>query len=132
MDLNTLDLTAKSNEGAWVTLMHPADFTRALDIEFKIVGRDSDHFQAKQAEFERDVMDAVAKGETSTEKRQANSKRLGIKLVAAAVQDWKNVQLDGETLSCSQENVVKVFTRFPWIQEQIDAQVAKRSNFLKP
>jgi hypothetical protein len=42
-----------------------------------------------------------------------------IKLLAAFTVSWKNILFGGKQLQCNRENAVMLYTRFPWIKEQV-------------
>lgn len=48
----------------------------------------------------------------------------------AATVDWSGVAFDGEELECTPENIRKVYTRLPWIREQVEEFFNERANFL--
>lgn len=129
MDLNTLDL-AQSAETAFVfELVHPLTGI-GIGAQISVKGADSDTYRemlnnlmrAQKARVKRDP-----KYQPSPEEIEAG----GIRLLVAATVGWTGVELDGQTLPFSKENATKLYTRFAWIREQVDATVQDRSNFLQ-
>lgn len=130
MDLNKLDLSKASNEGAWITLKHPAS-NEDLPMKIKVVGKDSDKFIQLSEEFRRSTLEDM-KANKSVEQRIETSKQYGDNLLVACTLEWKGIELDGKKLDCTQDNVKLVYQRFGWIKEQIDTAIADRANFIKP
>lgn len=44
---------------------------------------------------------------------------------------WKGVKLDGQELECNPDNAYMLYSRLPWLKEQVDEFVGDRANFLK-
>ena len=55
----------------------------------------------------------------------------GIEVLAACTLDWKGVVVDGAPLPCSRDNAIQLYTRFPWLREQVDQFVSDRSAYLQ-
>jgi hypothetical protein len=52
-----------------------------------------------------------------------------VALVAACVTDWQGFKASGAPIPFSKEAVIKVFTRFPYVLEQIKEEMSARENF---
>lgn len=55
----------------------------------------------------------------------------GIEVLAACTLGWKGVVVDGAPLPCSRDNAIMLYTRFPWLREQVDQFVSDRSVYLQ-
>lgn len=132
LDLGSIDVVKAANEGVEVQLYHPG--TNAdLGVVIKVLGRDSTEFRRLSAEQNRRRMAKMTKGGTF-KMGVINPEELEndlINLLAACTISWTGVRVDGAELPCSRENAAMLYTRFPWIREQVDATVGDRSVFLK-
>lgn len=130
MDLATLDLTKASNDGAWITLKHPAT-GEELSGKIKIVGKDSTKFTQLSEEFKRKTLDDMKSNKTMAQ-RLENAQEQSDAILVACTLDWADMMLDGKDLPFGEANVKMVYSRFVWIKEQIDVAIADRANFLTP
>ena len=130
MDLASLDLTKASNDGAWITLKHPAT-GEELSGRIKIVGKDSTKFTQLSEEFKRKTLDDMKSNKTMAQ-RMENAQEQSDSILVACTLDWDGMMLDGQDLPFSEANVKMVYSRFNWIKEQIDVAIADRANFLTP
>jgi len=130
MDLASLDLTKASNEGAWITLKHPAT-GEDLSGKIKIVGKDSTKFTQLSEEFKRKTLEDMKSSKTMAQ-RLENAQEQSDSILVACTLDWEGMMLDGKDLEFTESNVKMVYNRFNWIKEQIDVAIADRANFLTP
>jgi len=130
MDLAKLDLTKNSNEGAWITVKHPAS-NEDLPIKIKVIGKDSDKFIKLSEDFRRSTLEDMKSNKT-VEQRIQTSKEYGDTLLVACTLEWQGIELDGKKLDCTPENIKLVYQRFGWIKEQVDTAIADRAVFIKP
>lgn len=130
MDLASLDLTKASNDGAWITLKHPAT-GEELSGRIKIVGKDSTKFTQLSEEFKRKTLDDMKSNKTMAQ-RMENAQEQSDAILVACTLDWDGMMLDGKDLPFTEANVKMVYGRFNWIKEQIDVAIADRANFLTP
>lgn len=130
MDLASLDLTKASNDGAWITLKHPAT-GEELSGRIKIVGKDSTKFTQLSEEFKRKTLDDMKSNKTMAQ-RMENAQEQSDSILVACTLDWDGMMLDGKDLPFTETNVKMVYSRFNWIKEQIDVAIADRANFLTP
>lgn len=130
MDLASLDLTKASNDGAWITLKHPAT-GEELSGRIKIVGKDSTKFTQLSEEFKRKTLDDMKSNKTMAQ-RMENAQEQSDAILVACTLDWDGMMLDGKDLPFTEANVKMVYSRFNWIKEQIDVAIADRANFLTP
>lgn len=130
MDLGKLDLTKAANEGAWITLKHPAT-GEDLSGKIKVVGKDSTKFLQLSEEYRRKTLEDMKSNKTMAQKLEASQEQSDAILVACTL-DWDGMMLDGEDLPFTEANVKMVYQRFTWIKEQVDVAIADRANFLTP
>jgi len=125
MDLKELNITPKSNEGAWCTLEHPVT-GEELDIQIKLAGTDSDIYRET---IRKQINRRLKKGIKRLSLEETENENL--ELLVACTLDWKNVVYEGEPLECTPENVKFIYSQFPWIKEQVDDFIGDRANYLK-
>ena len=133
MDLSNLDTRRASEEGAWLTLRHPATDRPILDestgapVRIKLLGKDSKAYQSRAMQLAqrhigaglgRKKVDLEAMSEEDTE------------LLASATVAWEYIVVDHESLSCSTSNARTLYERFPWIKEQVQLFIGSREAFL--
>jgi hypothetical protein len=55
----------------------------------------------------------------------------GLELLAACTKSWSGVVIEGKQVAFSHEAAADLYTRFPWIKEQVDTAIGDRANFIK-
>lgn len=128
-DLANLDLVAASNDGYDVELLHPISGEKA-GITITVTGRDGDAFKkARNKQYRERLAKAQKSKKPSIDPETIEDQ--SIALMVAATVSWKGMELNGEALECTPENVTKVYKNYPWICEQIDTAVNDRALFMK-
>jgi len=132
MDLTSLDTTAHAQAGADLTLDHPATGD-PTDITITLLGADSEDFRKEKRRLEharnsrirrarsRRAVEEVAM-DTTPEENAA--------LLASCVTGWKGMVEDGKKIPFSASAATRIFLKYRWISEQVDAFVGDRGNFL--
>ncbi len=129
LDLAELDTTKAANAGFDVSLYHPA--TNAdLGITIRVLGKDSDEFRRISNAQNKRRLDRMQRGGfrvsmPSPEEMEQNA----IELLASCTVGWTGVVLEKKPLPFSKENAKMLYTRVPWIREQVDAAIGDRANF---
>jgi hypothetical protein len=125
-DLNDLSGLSDAQEaGIDVSITHPKT-GEPLGIVIKVVGPDS----KKQAK----ARTAVLNDRVEKKIRKITADRLteeATSMVANSVLSWTGVEIDGAAVPFSVENAVMVFTRWPFIREQVQSVSDDRANFIK-
>lgn len=130
MDLNQLDTVAVGEAGVAMQLKHPTTGEPLAQengepITITLAGADSDRFRsAQRANADRRIKNARRNSSS------ADIEADGLELLASATLGWSGIKVDGEALDANKANVKKVYTRFPWIREQVDVFIGDRANFL--
>lgn len=133
-DFASLDTVKFSDEGTAMEVRHFDTAEVLLDSDEKPVtitvsGPDSAAIKA----YEREFINRRLKEDTKATSKNADVDALNkekIELLVAATISWSGIQLDGSVLSFSKENAKLLYTRFPWLAEQVNAFVGRRANFL--
>ena len=130
MDLRDLDTVATSNEGADLHLLHPGN-GEPVGITITLAGPDSDVF--KKARYRarnttrQMMMKRGGKVKTAEEEEQED-----IEGYAGCTLAWDGVEEHGKKLKCTRDNAIHLYTRYPWIREQVNFFIGDRANFTKP
>ena len=125
MDLAKLDIVSPANEGVWMELEHPVT-GEPLGVKIKLAGTDSDYYKK---ELRRQQNKRLKKGIRNINAEELEAE--AVELLVACTLDWEGVELEGQALECNPENVRKIYKKFPWIKEQVDAFINNRANFIK-
>ena len=128
MDLAKLDTVKKSNEGEWMTVLHPELRSPLVDdkgkeARIKIAGVDGEIARKASRENQQRRMS----------KRQISPEDLeeeGLHLLARLTLEWEGIDVDGETLECTYANAKLIYDRFRWLFIQVDAFSIDRGNYL--
>lgn len=120
MDLSSLALKPYSD----LVIKHPVSGI-ATDIVISLYGRDSKKY--------RDIWQGMLK--TAADKKAsgtADFEALALDVYVLCTKDWVNVELGGEQLECTPENVRLVYSddRFTWLHDQVLAFMESRENFI--
>ena len=136
MDLSSLDTVSASAEGASLELRNPVSDAVLRDeksgepVTITLVGTDSrDYMKITHDIQNRRLGKRLGKGgrlKTTAEEIDADA----LELLVASTKSWQHIIVDGAELSFSAANARMLYTRFPWIKEQVDEFIADRSNFL--
>lgn len=139
IDLATLNTVAACNAGAEIELSHPVTGEK-LGIYINVLGKDSEVFKSHV----RLTINARLR-KAATEKKRARepevltveeNEREGIALLADCTVGWRTgevaeILFEGQALSCTTANAVRIYSALPWIREQVDTAIGDLENFLK-
>lgn len=143
VDLSALDVIAAANKGAAIEIVHPTLGT-PVGLYIRVVGKDSDAFRAVTIMQNRRRLDKMTK--TGTLKVNAVShaeiEADGTDALATATLGFYEdkectrpatilLDKDKPAVGYSHSNCILVYTRMPWIKEQVDAGIADRAGFLE-
>jgi hypothetical protein len=122
MDLKKV---AISQSGVWFK----PDFVDGspLDIEFLVVGRNSDAYARIAKKYSAQAMRDKNKFADKIDEMTTD-------ILCACVLDWKSLEMDGQTFACTPENKRTLFgnNEYKWLVSKIDEFIADDSNFLSP
>ena len=138
IDLASMDTVKGSNEGFDVKIYHPGTLVD-LGIVINVLGKDSDEFQKVSRSQSKKRMAKMTKGGFRAQSMTPPPEEIeadGLDLLAKCTKSWKQgdknaITLDGKELEFSYGAAVVIYTRFPWMKEQIDIAVGDRANFIK-
>ena len=119
MDLNNF----KTTEAEWLEITDPIG--NSTDIRIKVTSRDSELFRKQTRKISELERKRGVKG-----LKAAESERLWTEALAKCTLEWENVEDNGEEVPYSFENVIDIYTRYPFVAEQILSFIQDRENFL--
>jgi hypothetical protein len=130
MDLKSLEV---KSETTTITLYHPVDNVPiknddGTDMTVTIHGK----YSAKYREIQQNQQNARLKRAERGGKMKLTAAELladRMDLTVGCVDSW-SIQLDGSVPDCNTENVRAIFVRFPWMREQIEAEMEDTQAFL--
>ena len=129
IDLSALDTKKGAEEGFKLDLRHPKT-NEPLGIWIHVLGADSETYHEQMREFRRrrtELLKRNMRATFSPEEAEAE----GLDLLASVTRAWsEHMMLDGEKLIFSTGAARKLYERFAWIREQVDASIHERGNFL--
>lgn len=124
LDLSSLDTVARADAGAVLTLVHPIT-NENLGITIMLEGMDSATYRRATA--------AVANRRDKSSFRKLTLEQLreeGIATLAACTRGWQGVRVDGQDIPFTPSAANSLYSRFPWIREQVEAFISDRANYL--
>ena len=128
-DFATRDVAAKAEEGAELEVLDPAT-SEAVGVYITLAGADSVVHRKAVANISKrrfNNQKGFRNKGFDPERMEAES----IEILAACTLSWKGVQVDGAPLTCSRDNAIKMYTRFPWLREQVEQFIGDRSAYLQ-
>ena len=128
-DFASCDVAAKAEEGAELEVLDPIT-NEPVGVYITLAGADS--------AIHRKATATIAKRRLSNTKGFRNRaldpekfEAEGIEVLAACTLGWRGVIVEGAPLPCGRDNAVRLYTRFPWLREQVDQFVSDRSAYLQ-
>lgn len=131
VDLSLLDENLKlQEEGIDVEIAGPTNKPTGLVIY--IFGPDSTRAQQASRELQKQIEQEAAKeGDVDLDSPEAQRRRQ-MSYLAKITKGWnKPPMVDGEPLAFSEENAVKLYTKYPIIENQVRFKADRRSSFIK-
>jgi len=124
MDFSALDTVKGSDEGAALYVRHPIT-QEITDAWIKLAGPDSRIAKSRRADIRRRFRNHRSSDlDLDALEQEAMETRVAMTL------EWGGIELDGEELAFTPENVRTVYERFPWLIEQVDSFQGDRANFM--
>ena len=137
MDLSKFDVVKQANKGFAVVLYNPSTM-EDLDSKIIVLGQDSDVFRNTLSEQNKARVAKLTKRNVYKHKNAtlAEIEIAAIELLAACTIGWENISegKDAEQKDIpypfTPENAVALYTKYPWIKEQVDQAFSDRKNFV--
>ena len=126
-DLAEFDSLQKNqDEGIEVKIKDPNG--QDVGITIKVAGPDSE----RQRKAIEKLQNERLQSEDVLPMTAEDLARQQVRGLAMSVMGWTPIILGGEELKYSEENAIKLFNRFPFIRDQVQAKAGKRAAFLQP
>ncbi len=112
---------------AWATITHPVTGA-PTDMRIQVASPDSDLYKRIDRKIKNrslTVMQKTRGRPVSIEAMDAS----GLELLVGITVGWEGARQDGRDLECNEENTRMLYTKFPFIREQVDTFVGDRANF---
>jgi hypothetical protein len=133
VNLDSLDMNALGNEGAWVDIVGP-DGSKT-DLRVKIRGAHSDEVRAALDRHKKRAAEAVkaAKGRAEVD-WDAMDRQRDAEVSVASVIDWAGFERGGKDYPSTAENVKALLSHpgYSWLAAQVYASAQDAKVFLKP
>lgn len=130
MDFANLDLTKHADTPETMDVMHPVTDTPLMvdgqKVQITVLGAESS--KARQ------LIDSFSRKALSSRNQQMSpdrAKEFQIELLTACTVSWANVQLNGQMLEPTKDNIMMMYRDYPWLRQQVDAFMSNRANFFK-
>lgn len=128
-DFASRDVAAKAEEGAELEVLDPVT-GEPVGVYITLAGADS----AVHRKAATNVSKRRLNGQKGFRNRGWDPEKMqeeSIEILATCTLSWKGVLVDGAPLPCSRDNAIKMYTRFPWLREQVEAFISDRSEYLQ-
>lgn len=99
-----------------------------VGITIKVAGPDSE----RQRKAIKALTDQRINSEDLSSATADDFENNTIRILAASVISWSPIVLDDADLPYTEENAIRLFSRFPFIREQIEKKAGKRAGFMTP
>jgi hypothetical protein len=129
MDLSSLKLDDKTGR-AVMTVLHPVTGDPmdhdGKPVTITLASADSDVARAaRRAGITRRLANPSSKPMTADD-----LEKQGLHILAACTLEWSGIIWEGKAVQCGDAEAVSLYTKLPWLREQVDAFVSNRANFL--
>lgn len=125
-DLSAFDGLKEAQEaGIDVEIKDPSN--QPIGISIKVAGPDSERQRKAIKSLTNERLNNEDASTATADDLEVNT----LKILAGSVISWTPIVLDGADLPCTEENAVRLFTRFPFIREQVEKKAGKRAGFMK-
>lgn len=125
-DLSAFDGLKEAQEnGIDVEIKDPTG--QPIGVAIKIAGPDSERQRKAIQALTNERLNNGDAATATAEDIEQNT----LKILASSVISWTPIVLDGSDLPCTEENAIWLFSRFPFIREQVEKMAGKRAGFLK-
>lgn len=115
----------EQNDTATIKLVHPSTGDE-LDACVIVYGQDSDVFRSESRKLQH-KMAQYAQRNRGKSMPPEDFERLDKQKVVACVKEIKGLAYKGQPMT----DAAEVFTKFPWVHEQVVQGIMDRGNFIK-
>jgi hypothetical protein len=141
MDLASLNLNARGNEGAWVEMVGPAG--QDIGLEIKVAGAKSDRVVKAVEAAERRYREALDAKRTKQEDFERLNRQRDEEITLAATLDWRTkdgeghkptLTFEGAQMPCTSDNARRLLLHpgYDWLAVQVITAARDAGVFTKP
>lgn len=129
-DIAELHTAEAANDGAEMQVRGPDGKPR--DCYIMLAGIDAPEWRTRQRTRQRAAIErAIAAASGADMQPAPTADDVDLDDLVAAVRSWRGFTTDGADYECTPDNVRALFTNAPYIRDQADAFIARRSNYIK-
>lgn len=142
MDISTLNTVAACNKGAEIEIKHPIDNV-GIGVLITLLGKDSDAFKEHtrtsiNTRIRREAF-AAKRGKESEIRTIEQIEAENVETLAVCTVGWRSVDegeskpvitMDGVDYPCTPANATMVYSKYPFIYEQVNSAIAELENFM--
>lgn len=129
VDLSGLSKHVEKQEAGIDVVLKGMDGETPLGVTIRVAGPDSKRAQQANEEITDEMID---EGEGNTRLKARERTRRAIQFLAKLTIGWEPaIVIDGEELKYSEENAIKLYTRFKFIRDQVDVAAGNRKRFMQ-
>ena len=129
MDFTKLDVTTAANAGAVMQVTHPSTGDDLEGTTITLLGQDSDIYQKEIKK--RAEQSLNGRGGRNKKVDLDDAKLKGAELLARLTTGWTGIAEGKTDVECNFENCVKMYLKYPWLREQVEAFIVERGNFMR-
>lgn len=123
-DIAELALDSRAEKGALLDLRHPVSH-KPLNVRIWLRGTDAPSYRAV---VRQQIDQQITEGRAELSAAELEARHVA-RLVAATIR-WEGVSYQGQSITCTPENVQKLYREQLWIAEQVARFVEDRAHFL--
>jgi len=128
VDLAQFDEMQRRQEDGIDVKILSADGRKPLGFTIKVAGPDSERAMQAREQMADEMVNEADNSIAGLRQRA----QYAIKYLGKVTMGWgPRVVVGGEELAYSEENATKLYQRFPFIRDQVDAASSSRARFLK-
>lgn len=127
-DLSSFDIAMKRQEEGILIPIVSMDGKTPLGFSIRVAGPDSERAIAAGEAMGNELIERENLATLTSKDRRESMVRY---LARVTLEFVPCVLIDGKEFSYSEENAVMLYSRYPFIREQVDRSASKRAAFLK-
>jgi hypothetical protein len=135
VDLSKFDVVKVANAGSKMPVKHPLSGEPLMDdgspVTITLLGSDSDEYMKLNRKQRNERMGLRLQGDTIKTAKVEDLERDTLETAVICTTAWEGFDENGVIFSFTAENARALYTRLPWVLEQVISFIRNRANFLK-
>lgn len=120
-----------TDELLWEVKYAGTDKEVRFPVNILLYGQDSAPYKARQRQLLDRRLEAGMQRKGKPKISGEIVEEEGMRTLVACVAGWENLEVDGKVPEVNPKNAELLIKRFGWLEEQVDAAIMDRSNFIK-